>query len=93
MFNVGHLFIVMELAPLLIHVQSDDIAANTDAISFVTVGTQQNMPLQYFATLFKISRNQINKQINGKSLFSNRLHSLKVLMNPEIITDYAAGLN
>lgn len=41
-------------APLLIHVQSDDIAATTDAFSFVTVGTEQLciMLLEYFTTLF-----------------------------------------
>lgn len=42
MFNAGHSFIVTELAPLLIHAQSDGIAANTDAFSFVSVGTEQS---------------------------------------------------
>ena len=42
MFNAGHSFIAMKPAPLLIHAQSDDSAANTDAFSFVSVGAEQS---------------------------------------------------
>lgn len=51
MLNVGSSFIVTGLAPLLIHVQSDETAANTDPFLFVTVGTEHSciMLLEYFA--------------------------------------------
>lgn len=104
MFNVGYSYIVVELAPLLIHIQSDDIAANTDGFSFVSVRTEQScMLLEYFTPILRLSSTKtadepefsdiLIMQISDKSLFDIRLHSLKILMNPEMINDSAAALN
>lgn len=93
MFNARSSFIFAP-APLLIHAQTDDIAAYTDAFPFVSAGAEQNCFTTLEPNRTPSSQSQILIiQTNDRSLFNIRLHSLKILMNPEMISDCAAAVN
>lgn len=71
-----HSFIVTELAPLLIHVQSDDVAANIDTFSSVNVGTAQSCWI-HSCCIVSSSRTKTSRNPGVKvNIFNNTNKSL-----------------